>query len=44
LTTGGMNCNGSQLKITDESGVNPNSESSTINCSICLPGSTQPGC
>ncbi|HLK91431.1 MAG TPA: hypothetical protein VKZ18_16150 [Polyangia bacterium] len=44
LTTGGMNCNGSQLMINDESGVNPNSESSTINCSICLPGSTQPGC
>jgi hypothetical protein len=44
LTTGAMNCNGSQLSITDETGVSTNSESSTINCSLCLPGSTQPGC
>ena len=44
LTPGQMGCAGSQLSITDEAGVNANSESSTINCSLCLPGSTQPGC
>jgi hypothetical protein len=44
LTAGGTNCNGSQLSVMDEAGINTNSESSTINCSLCLPGSTQPGC
>ncbi|HVV48577.1 MAG TPA: hypothetical protein VHO06_02875 [Polyangia bacterium] len=45
LTQGGMGCaNGAQLAVTDEAGINANSESSTINCSLCLPGTTQPGC
>jgi hypothetical protein len=44
LAAGQMGCSGSQLTITDEAGVSTNSESSTINCSLCLPGSTQPGC
>ncbi len=44
LSAGQMGCNGSQLAITDEPGVSANSESSTINCALCLPGSTQSGC
>jgi hypothetical protein len=44
LAAGGTGCAGSQLTVTDTSNANPASESSTINCSICLPGSTQPGC
>ncbi|HTB56472.1 MAG TPA: hypothetical protein VLC06_01290 [Polyangia bacterium] len=45
LTTGGMGCaNGAQLTVTDTANANPASESSTINCSICVPGSTEPGC
>ena len=44
LTTGGMNCAGQQLNIKDEAGTASNMESSTINCALCLPGSTEPGC
>jgi hypothetical protein len=41
-TTAG--CNGQSLTVTDEPGVSTNMESSTINCSLCLPNSTEPGC
>ncbi|HLK93774.1 MAG TPA: hypothetical protein VKZ18_28035 [Polyangia bacterium] len=45
LAPGGMGCaNGVQLTITDTTNANAASESSTIDCSLCLPGSTQPGC
>jgi hypothetical protein len=37
-------CNGQQLTITDEPGVNTNTESSTIDCALCLPGAQLPGC
>jgi hypothetical protein len=37
-------CAGQQLTITDEAGIATNLESSTINCALCLPGSTEPGC
>jgi len=40
-TTG---CGGQSLKVTDETGISTNMESSTINCSLCLPGSTLVGC
>ena len=39
-----MACAGLQLTITDEPGIASNMESSTINCALCLPGSTEPGC
>jgi hypothetical protein len=43
-TDGGPSCNGQQLDVIDPPGTNTQSESSTINCSICLPGSTASGC
>ena len=39
-----MNCNGSQITVNDTTNVNPASESSSVECSLCLPGVTQPGC
>ena len=39
-----MACAGLQLTITDEPGIASDKESSTINCALCLPGSTEPGC
>ncbi|HLK91430.1 MAG TPA: hypothetical protein VKZ18_16145 [Polyangia bacterium] len=44
LDTGAASCGGQQLTIKDEPGVNTNTESSTIDCSLCLPGSQLPGC
>jgi hypothetical protein len=44
LTAGMANCSGQQLTVMDVAGANANSESSTINCSLCLPGSTEAGC
>lgn len=44
LAPGAGSCTGQQLQVHDEMGINTNSESSTINCSICLPNSTQAGC
>src|SRR5262249_4269917 len=41
---GGPTCSGQQLTITDEPGVNTNTESSTIDCALCLPGAHLPGC
>ena len=39
-----MGCTGQSLVVTDEAGISTNSESSTINCSLCLPNSTLVGC
>jgi len=49
LTAGAMGCtNGSSLTVTDTVNANPQSENSSVDCSICLPvpaGSTpQAGC
>ena len=44
LTTAGANCGGAQLNVMDPAGTNAKQQSSTIDCSICLPGSTAPGC
>ncbi len=45
LTTGGMNCTGGQqLMVNDTAGQTSQSASSTINCSVCLAGSTAAGC
>lgn len=45
LVPGGTTCpNGSQINVTDPANANPASESSTVECSLCLPGFTQPGC
>jgi len=41
---GTMGCTGESLTVYDETGMSTNSESSTINCSLCLPGSTLTGC
>ena len=40
----GSTCNGVQLSVTDTVNVNPNSEDSNIDCSICLPGAAITGC
>ncbi len=41
-----MSCpNGKSLMVMDPAGQNTSqNENSTVNCSICLPGTTQPGC
>jgi hypothetical protein len=44
LATGGMNCAGQQLTVNDSAGQTSQSAMSTINCSVCLPGSTAAGC
>jgi hypothetical protein len=45
LTAGGLNCaNGQQLMVNDTAGMSAQSAQSTINCSVCLPGSTAAGC
>jgi hypothetical protein len=45
LTAGGMNCaGGQQLMVNDSAGQTSQSASSTINCSVCLAGSTAAGC
>jgi hypothetical protein len=45
LTSGGTKCaNGQQLMVNDSTGQTAQMASSTINCSVCLPGSTAPGC
>ena len=40
----GSSCNGVQLSVTDTVNVNPNSQDSDIDCSICLPGAAIAGC
>jgi hypothetical protein len=40
----GSTCAGVQLMVTDTVNVNPNSQSSDIDCSICLPGAAIAGC
>ena len=44
LAPGMGTCAGQQINVMDPAGTSTNAESSTINCSLCLPGSTQPGC
>jgi hypothetical protein len=44
LTTGATSCGGVQLEVNDPAGTDANKQSSTVSCSICLPGSTEPGC
>ena len=44
LMPGAGTCTGQQINVMDPAGANTNAESSTINCSICLPNSTQTGC
>jgi hypothetical protein len=44
LIPGTGTCGGQQLKVTDPAGANANSASSTINCSLCVGGSTAAGC
>jgi len=44
LMNGTGNCSGKTLTVNDPSGMTAQSEDSTVNCSICLAGSTQPGC
>ena len=40
-----MGCtNGSQLTVTDTVNANPQSENSSVDCSICLPGAAVTGC
>jgi hypothetical protein len=40
-----MGCaNGSQLTVTDTVNANPQSENSSVDCSICLPGAAVAGC
>ncbi len=45
LIPGGATCvGGQQLMVNDTAGQSSQSASSTINCSVCLPGSTAAGC
>jgi hypothetical protein len=44
LTGGSGNCTGQTLMVNDPSGMTAQNENSTVNCSVCLTGSTQPGC
>lgn len=45
LTPGGTSCTaGVQLQFTDTSNASSASERATVDCSLCLPGSTEPGC
>jgi hypothetical protein len=40
-----MGCtNGNQMMVTDTVNANPQSEDSTIDCSLCLPGAAVSGC
>ncbi len=49
MKTNQMGCtNGAQLTVTDTVNANPQSENSSVDCSLCLPvpagGTTAPGC
>ena len=44
LTGNAMGCAGSQLTVTDTVNANPQSENSSVDCSICLPGAAVAGC
>ena len=45
IKVGQMGCaNGSQLTVTDTLNANPQSAYSSINCALCLAGSTVAGC
>jgi hypothetical protein len=44
IVTGVMGCNGGQLNIMDNAIANSAAENATVDCSICLPGVTEPGC
>jgi hypothetical protein len=44
LMGGTGTCTGQTLTVNDPSGMTAQSENSTVNCSICLAGSSEPGC
>jgi hypothetical protein len=44
LVPGAGNCAGQQLNVNDTNAANAQSANSLIECSICLPGVTAPGC
>ncbi len=45
MKAGAMGCtNGSQLTVTDTVNANPQSEDSTVDCSLCLAGAAVAGC
>jgi hypothetical protein len=44
LDPGTGTCGGQQLTVKDEAGIDTNSESSDIDCALCLPGTPAPGC
>jgi hypothetical protein len=44
LATGATGCAGSQLTVTDTVNANPQSENSSVDCSLCLPGAAIAGC
>lgn len=44
LMNGTGTCSGKTLTVNDPTGMTAQSENSTVNCSICLPNSSQPGC
>ena len=44
LATGATGCAGAQLTVTDTVNANPQSENSSVDCSLCLPGAAIAGC